>query len=300
MRYFQLNRETVKRSLLENNKYYLLNHARSDLTKQDFHVELFHECIGEIQRQTREQRLALHDAQHGFCWIWKKKCPWRQRFFETLKSEICTKWEKWRKSAGSSSRRDPNAKFERKSQNNTTAHFRIATKVKTNEFYEWFWRFSRRGIKLLWKIVSRFQSTCNRVQHFEVWKIFSSNWSRGFELFQIIKHLHFINPQHNIRWKIRTSYHFIFESSFPHQKRLWIREFRRIQFRHLLSLLTDHVLLRKVLRMVFVLDPFSIRPWAFAVARTAASFRRTPQQSPSQFPRSRKATLEPQNGAALA
>ena len=36
------------------------------MAKQELKVELFDECIGEIQRQTEGQRLALQDAQHGF------------------------------------------------------------------------------------------------------------------------------------------------------------------------------------------------------------------------------------------
>ena len=44
----------------------MLNQARSDLAKRDLHVESLNKCIGELQRQTEEQRLALQDAQHGF------------------------------------------------------------------------------------------------------------------------------------------------------------------------------------------------------------------------------------------
>ena len=38
--------------------------------------------------------------------------------------------------------------------------------------------------------------------------------------------------------------HLISESNFPHEKRLWISEFVKLQFRHLLSLLSDHVVLQ--------------------------------------------------------
>ena len=44
----------------------MLNQARCDLSKQELHVESPTECIGELQRQTEEQRLALQDAQYGF------------------------------------------------------------------------------------------------------------------------------------------------------------------------------------------------------------------------------------------
>ena len=53
-------------SLLEGNKDHLLNQARSDLAKQELHVESINKYIGELQRQTEEQRLALQDAQYGF------------------------------------------------------------------------------------------------------------------------------------------------------------------------------------------------------------------------------------------
>ena len=56
----------LRGSLLEGNKDHLLNQARSDLAKQELHVESLNKCIGVLQRQTEEQRLALQDAQYGF------------------------------------------------------------------------------------------------------------------------------------------------------------------------------------------------------------------------------------------
>ena len=53
-------------SLLEGNKDHLVNQARSDLAKQELHVESLDKCIGELQRQTEEQILVLQDAQCGF------------------------------------------------------------------------------------------------------------------------------------------------------------------------------------------------------------------------------------------
>ena len=51
----------LRGSLLEGNKDHLLNQARSDLAKQELHVESPNKCIGELQRQTEEQRLALQE-----------------------------------------------------------------------------------------------------------------------------------------------------------------------------------------------------------------------------------------------
>ena len=56
----------LRGSLLEGNKDNLLNQARSDLAKQELHVESLDKCTGELQRRTEGQRLSLQDAQHGF------------------------------------------------------------------------------------------------------------------------------------------------------------------------------------------------------------------------------------------
>ena len=60
------NPSNLRGSLLEGNKDHLLNQARSDLSKQELHVESHNKCIGELRRQMEEQRLALQDAQDGF------------------------------------------------------------------------------------------------------------------------------------------------------------------------------------------------------------------------------------------
>ena len=60
------NPSNLKGSPLESNKDHLLNQARSDLEKQEIHVESLNKCIGELQRQTEDQRLALQDTQYGF------------------------------------------------------------------------------------------------------------------------------------------------------------------------------------------------------------------------------------------
>ena len=98
------NPSNLRGSLLEGNKDHLLNQARSDLAKQELHVESLNKCIGEPQRQTEEQRLALQDAQYGFVLLnpdenkfdYNKNYLRRKRFSEKLESEICTKREKVR------------------------------------------------------------------------------------------------------------------------------------------------------------------------------------------------------------
>ena len=48
----------------------------------------------------------------------------------------------------------------------------------------------------------------------------------------------------SIRWRIKTGSDLCFESNFLHQERLWIGEFVELQFQYLLSLVTDHEVLR--------------------------------------------------------
>ena len=60
------NPSNLRGSLLEGHKEHLLKQAMTDLAKQEFHVKSLNKCIGELRRQTEEQRLALQDAQYGF------------------------------------------------------------------------------------------------------------------------------------------------------------------------------------------------------------------------------------------
>ena len=60
------NPSNLRGSLLEGNKDHLLNQARSDLAKPELHVGSLNKFIGEQQRQTEQQQLALQDAQYGF------------------------------------------------------------------------------------------------------------------------------------------------------------------------------------------------------------------------------------------
>ena len=60
------NPSNLRGSLLKGNKDHLLNQARSDLAKQELRVESLNKCLGELQGQTEEQRLALQVAQYEF------------------------------------------------------------------------------------------------------------------------------------------------------------------------------------------------------------------------------------------
>ena len=109
----------LRGSLLEGDKDHLLNHARSDLAKQELHVVSLSECISELQRQAEEQRLALPDAQHGFVESRQEQVRLQE---ELMKEKILrdTQIRNMREieklwSSCTSSRWSLRAKFERKS-----------------------------------------------------------------------------------------------------------------------------------------------------------------------------------------
>ena len=92
----------LRGSLLEGNKDHLLNQTRSDLAKQELHVE---SSISESvnyndKRKSKDWRYRTHNVdllspdENKF--DYKKNCPGKNKFSELRKSEICTKWEKLR------------------------------------------------------------------------------------------------------------------------------------------------------------------------------------------------------------
>ena len=50
------NPSNLRPFLLECDKDHLLNQARSDLARQELHVESLEKCIGELQRQPEEHK----------------------------------------------------------------------------------------------------------------------------------------------------------------------------------------------------------------------------------------------------
>ena len=154
-------------SLLEGNKDHLLSQARSELMRQDHQVGSFNNCISELQQQACAQRLELQDAQHGYIEsrreqvFYKKNYLWNKTFSEILKilsmhemgemKRAQELWVDW----------DSMQKLRENHETNSAALCSVAANARTDEFYEWFWRFSRCGIKLQWEIVFRFQSACD-------------------------------------------------------------------------------------------------------------------------------------------
>ena len=93
------NRSNLRGSLLEGNKDHLLYLARSDLAKQELHVESLNESIGELQRQTEGLRLALQDVQYGVVEFIREQVRLQEELSmisKILKSGICTKCEELR------------------------------------------------------------------------------------------------------------------------------------------------------------------------------------------------------------
>ena len=94
------NLSNLRGSLLEGDKDHLLNQTRSDLTKQELHVESLNKCIGEQQLQTEARRLALQDTQYRFVESRRaqvrlqEELSMREKLFEILNPKLCTKWEK--------------------------------------------------------------------------------------------------------------------------------------------------------------------------------------------------------------
>ena len=120
------NPSNLRGSLLEGNKGHLLNQARSDLAKQELHVESLDECIGELQRQTGA-KIDTHEMGE------------MKRAQELRVDEFSVQYLReshWDK---------------------TKAHFTIAGNARTDEFCEWLRGISRSGIESQWEIVLRSQ-----------------------------------------------------------------------------------------------------------------------------------------------
>ena len=97
-----VNPSNLRGSLLESNKDQLLNQARSDMAKQELHVEPLNKCIVNYndKRKSKDWHYRTHNTdllnldENKF--DNKKNYLQKKRVSEILKSEICTKWEKLR------------------------------------------------------------------------------------------------------------------------------------------------------------------------------------------------------------
>ena len=136
------NPSNLRGSLLEGDKDHLLNQARSDLAKQELHVESLKKCIGEVQRQTEKQRLTLQDARSTT----RRIIYERESSPKHSNPKYARNGRNW-ESSRTTNRWGLSATINIKSRDNSAAHVPIAAHARTDEFYECFWRFSRFGIK---------------------------------------------------------------------------------------------------------------------------------------------------------
>ena len=163
------NPSNFRGSLLEGNKDHLLNRARWDLVKQEFHVEFLDECIGEFQLKTEVQRLTLQGAQYGIVESRREQCRLQENclrgkmLFETLKFEVYT----WNYGSSGKEHRIYEESLQVLRENfetSVTVNFPIAANANTNDLCDLFFIILRCGIKLQWLIVTRLQSACDEVE----------------------------------------------------------------------------------------------------------------------------------------
>ena len=158
------NPSNLSGSLLEGNKDHLLNQARSDLAMQELHVESLNECIGELQRQTEEQRLAVQDAQYGFVESRREQVRLHEEFSmkeKVLRNTEVRNMHEMREIKRAQEYRVDEVSVRNLRENHETIQ-QLTSQVQqmqeqTNSMRD-SEKISRYGIEFLWKIVSRFQS----------------------------------------------------------------------------------------------------------------------------------------------
>ena len=84
-----------------------------------------------------------------------------------------------------------------------------------------------------------------RIEYFKIWHLNSSYRARKFEIIHWINQLHFFDPQHSFRRKLWTSTYLSLDSYLPTSKCCWCREFVKVKFRNLQSLLVCSIILWK-------------------------------------------------------
>ena len=200
----------VGKSLFDGNKDHLLDQARSELIRQEHQVGSLDNCINELQQQAYAQRLELEEAHHGYIETRREQSRLHEEFsmkkkrFERLRYAIYTRWEKWRELKNYESTSSLYKNWERKSWDNTKAHFTNAGNARADEFYEWFRRISRSGIASQWKMFTRSQSTSSDSK-FSFWAATNAcHLTHGIRL-DHRKTLWVINFLHLIRPNLRNS-----------------------------------------------------------------------------------------------
>ena len=156
------NPSNLTGSLLEGNKDHLLNQTRSDLAKQELHVESLNKCIGELQRQTEAQRLASQDAQYGF--VESRREPARLQEELSMKEKVLRNTHEMGEIQRAQEHRVDEVSVQKLRENHETIQQLTSQLQQMQEQMNSMidsGDFQDGGIKLLWKVVSRLQSTCN-------------------------------------------------------------------------------------------------------------------------------------------
>ena len=135
------NPSHLRGSLLEGNTDHLLDQARSHLAKQELHVESLKKCIGELQRQTEEQRLALQDAQYGFVESRREQVRLRKELSmkeKVLRNTQIRNMHEMGEIKRAQEQRidDVSVQNLRESRDDPAAHFPIGANARTDEFCE--------------------------------------------------------------------------------------------------------------------------------------------------------------------
>ena len=114
----------------------MLNQARADLAKQELHVKSLSKCIGELQRQTEEQKLARQDAQYGFVEFRREQVRLQEEL--SLKEKVLRNLQiRNMHEMGQTQRAHEHRVDEVSVQKDVSEdHFPIAANARTDEFYE--------------------------------------------------------------------------------------------------------------------------------------------------------------------
>ena len=160
------NVSNLSETLFEGNKDHFLNRARTDLSRREIYVESLNKCADDLQKRTEAQDRALQDVQNEFVESRREQTALQEELLRKEESSSRYADSKYARngkneeSARTASWTILGAKIKGKPRDHSTAHIPIAGNARTDEIYERLLRFSGCRIKLQWKIISRFQSTC--------------------------------------------------------------------------------------------------------------------------------------------
>ena len=161
------NLSNLRGSLLEGNKDHMFNQARSDLAKQELHVESLNECIGDLQQQTEVQRLALQNSQNGFVESGREQGRLQEELIlkeQVLRNTQIRNMHEMGEIKRAQEQRVDEVSVQKLKENHETIQQLTSQLQQMQDQMNSMsdsGDFPRCGTELQWKIVSRFQSTCD-------------------------------------------------------------------------------------------------------------------------------------------